>query len=113
MRAVAARVLLTLSLLSLAGLSACDEDEFFRPCPLSQTIIDVCEADSPTTSLTCVVREHPLCDEQVCSMWQDSEPFCTRSCVEDADCPEGSICEPHLDFALCVPLTVLEPAVAP
>lgn len=99
------------ALLAFVSLGGCDEEEFFRACPLSQRIVDVCEAESTSTAITCVVEDHPLCDEKVCASWKDSEPFCSRTCNVNADCPEGSTCEVYLDFAFCVPAEALPEAV--
>lgn len=86
------------------GASACDDEQpFFHHCPLSSTIIQVCEEESTDTELTCVVKEHPMCDEKVCAAWAGSDSFCTRSCADDSGCPAESTCKPHLDFKICVP----------
>jgi len=104
MRKLATRALVALSAMGALALVGCDEEEFFHACPLSQSIQDICEAESTTTAITCVVAEHPLCEESVCASWQDSEPFCTRACNVNADCPEASTCEVYLNFAFCVPI---------
>ncbi len=80
-------------------------------CPLSETILETCEAESETTALTCVVERHPMCDEQVCAKWRDSDAFCSRLCAEDLDCPTGSTCQGYLDFDFCVPDDVFNPVV--
>ena len=83
---------------------ACDEDpEFFHHCPMSRSIIAVCEEDQPDTELTCVVKEHPMCEEQVCAAWEGSDSFCSRLCASDGECPAESRCLQHLDYSLCVP----------
>jgi len=102
---------LVVAVTALGALSvgACDTTELFHDCPLSESIVDACEAESTTTDLTCVVTEHPLCEEQICASWRNSEPFCTQACSVNADCPVGSTCETYLDFAFCVPTEVTTP----
>lgn len=96
-----------LILLAAAPLFACDEAEpFFRACPLSSSIVAVCREDQPNTDLTCVVTEHPMCDERVCAAWEGSASFCTRTCELTSDCPPASSCLPYLrgmDISVCVP----------
>lgn len=52
------------------------------------------------------------CDSRICAVWQDSAPFCTVDCSDDADCPGGSNCVPFfLDSEadkFCVPDGTLE-----
>jgi len=101
-----ASVLVSLVLGALA-FSACDDAEpFFHHCPLSTTIIDVCEQESTDTELTCVVREHPMCEEQVCASWKGSDSFCSRACAADSDCPVDSTCQAYLAYSVCVPNAV-------
>lgn len=94
---------LLLAYLALSLLTACPEDEFFQPCPMSETILETCRAETQSTTLTCVVADHPLCDDKICATWEDSAPFCSRACAADADCPAGSTCQAYLAFNFCVP----------
>ena len=107
---LATRALVAVTVLGALAVGACDTETFFHECPLSRSIVDACAANSTTTTLTCVVADHPLCDEKICASWQDSTPFCTRACSLTSDCPDGSTCVTYLDFAFCVPATVLTPA---
>ncbi|TNF30038.1 MAG: hypothetical protein EP329_14360 [Deltaproteobacteria bacterium] len=102
---------LVVAAMALGALSvgACDTTELFHDCPLSESIVQACEADSSTTALTCVVTDHPLCEEMICAAWQNSDPFCTQACSVNADCPEGSTCETYLDIAFCVPVEIVNP----
>lgn len=100
-----ARVLLNVVLGALA-LGACDEDPaFFHECPLSDTILELCAEQSDDTQLTCIVREHPMCEESICASWKGSASFCSRECTDDAGCPTDSTCQTYLDFKVCVPNT--------
>lgn len=94
-----------------ASAGACDTTELFHDCPLSDSIVAACEAESTTTELTCVVADHPLCEDNICAAWQNSDPFCTQACSVNADCPEGSSCETYLDLAFCVPVEIVSPTV--
>jgi len=105
--------LLTGALGAALSMGACDAAEpFFRHCPLSQSIITICQENEPDTALTCVVKDHPMCDEQVCAAWEGSDSFCSRLCAADADCPAESTCKAYLDFAVCVPKVLPPAAVA-
>ena len=72
-------------------------------CTMSTDMVDVCETKDPGAALTCVVEDHPACLEQICASWADSAAFCSRACMDDADCPEASSCRDYLDIAICVP----------
>jgi hypothetical protein len=89
------------------ALSACDEGEpFYRTCPLSASILALCEEDQPGTELTCVVTDHPMCDEGVCAAWEGSASFCSRTCTTTDDCPTESKCLAYLEgsgIQVCVP----------
>jgi len=92
-----------LGLILLAG-SGCDDDPgLFATCPLSQSILNVCAEDSDSTSVTCIVERHPMCEEQICASWAGSDSFCSRACDVDADCPIASKCLLHRELGVCVP----------
>lgn len=96
----------------LGGLAACDDDDpFFHHCPLSSSILEVCQEVTSDTELTCVVREHPQCEEFVCASWEGSDSFCSRECGGDGDCPPESTCQSYIDFRLCVPNELPPPLV--
>lgn len=92
-------------------LAACDEDGLFESCPLSPTIMELCESvgqadlESGSAQLTCVVEEHPMCPENVCLMWEGSESVCSRTCSSNNDCPSQASCLPYLNghINVCVP----------
>ena len=105
-------LMMLVSVLSFGLHAACDEEpDFFHPCPLSSSIVEACEAEGQNTQLTCVVTDHPMCEEKVCAAWENSPSFCTRVCDAQEACPLGSTCEAYLDFKICVPEVV--PTVTP
>lgn len=131
----AAISLLCLGVLSLAGV-ACHSDGLYDPCPLSNSIKDVCSqasaegrscddsadcADGLTcvdgtcsdgTAFTCVVAEHPFCLEQICASWQGAPSVCTRACVVDDDCPGTGSCVSHQGLDFCIDTgSAYEPSV--
>lgn len=88
-----------------SGTGCDDEEPFFRSCPLSTSIVELCREDQPNTELTCLVTQHPMCVEGVCATWEGSGTFCSRTCTDTADCPPESACLPYLDgsLSICVP----------
>jgi hypothetical protein len=99
-----------LGLASLA-LAGCDGPPGpFEPCPLSQSILNVCAEDAEGTVITCVVESHPMCTDGICASWEGSEPFCSNPCDTDADCPSGSACLDYLALSFCVPEASITPA---
>ncbi len=102
----------TLLVMALA-FGACDEDPDFMHCPLSNSIIEVCEQQAGGAAVfTCVVEQHPFCVDAICASWEGSDPFCTRACATDTDCPSASTCREYLELRFCVPSSALpvEPA---
>jgi len=99
---------LMLILALAAGAVACDDEtELFGACPLSQTLIDACAEEQESASITCAVKQHPMCDEAICAQFRGSESFCSRVCEVAEDCPTGSSCQAYLDYAFCVPDTIV------
>lgn len=94
------------------ALGACAEDDLFSDCPLSNSIQETCESGQASTDLTCVVAEHPFCNEKICARYKGSAPFCSRSCSGDADCPGGSGCATveKLGLSFCVQDALLDDA---
>ena len=86
-------VLMT-SLLALAG---CVEEDPYIHCPFSNTIEKTCVQNKDAVGFTCVVASHPFCSEKICVSWVESDPFCSRGCEADGDCPNGGRCVEHLD----------------
>jgi hypothetical protein len=90
--------------LAIAAFAGCDDKPgLFQACPLSQSILNACAEEADTTLITCVVEQHPMCDEQICASWEGSDSFCSQMCDVDTDCPTGSKCREHNVLAFCVP----------
>lgn len=67
-------------------------DDLYTPCDLDSASPDAAVAacgsnDGPSRS--CVVDNQIQCDTRSCGRYQGSDPFCTRSCQDDGDCPGG------------------------
>ncbi len=90
--------------------AGCSAEDIGDPCPLSEAIEAACQEEQDTTTYTCVVAEHPSCNEQVCAAWGSAEPFCSRTCETDAECPGSYTCEDYLTFGVCVSEEALAPA---
>ena len=117
-RAAGLSAAMIVSVAALTG-AGCDPDPLFGSCEFSASIVETCEEEAETTVYNCVVAPlpaneqrsstngHPSCLEKVCASWQGSDPFCTRECEQDADCPAASTCQEHLEVKFCVPDAVV------
>ncbi len=88
----------------LAGvLPFCQSQSLFEPCPLSNSIAEACHAKKGSNTIyTCVVADHPFCNEKICASWEGHEARCTKACQADKDCPSGSTCQSYLNMKFCV-----------
>lgn len=84
------------ALLALPGwvlLSACETQELYVACKLDPEVTkkDICAGKSGPTADTssCVVTQHPHCDQNICLSYFGGDAFCTRTCTTNADCPDG------------------------
>ena len=78
--------------------SACTYDDTFSTCPMSKAVLAAC-ASGGGSELSCVVRDHPQCSENVCLSWKGGESRCTKTCKPEAsDCPSGSKCLAYAEF---------------
>lgn len=71
-------------------------DDLYAPCQLdaSSPVAAVAECganDGPDRS--CAVDNQTQCDTGSCGRYQGSEPFCTKVCSSDNDCPSGQCVE--------------------
>jgi hypothetical protein len=94
------------------ALGGCADENLFSTCPLSKSITETCaEQAGDQATFTCVVADHPYCNQSICASWLGSATFCTRSCSSNGDCegtPSPSTCEVHLageaeELHFCVP----------
>lgn len=91
--------LLALAIGALFG--GCADEPLYGGCsygptsgPNESTINKNCNHEDGTALFTCVVELHPQCPQDVCLQWKNSEPFCTRRCASDDECPGGT-CETY------------------
>lgn len=82
------------AMLLLTLVVACQEDRMFLDCTFSPTLKDECSlaTEFTCTNYSCAVAEHPDCVDLLCLSFEGAQPRCTRECVTDDDCPEGSRC---------------------
>ena len=71
-------------------------DDLYGTCDLDPNSPDPAVAtcgqdDGPERG--CVVENQLQCDTRTCARYQGSEPFCTKSCSDDGDCPGGFCAE--------------------
>jgi hypothetical protein len=85
--------LLILSMLTTATMAGCGEDELFVSCPFDKTIQSICDTENDDGQLTCVVKTHPQCQENVCIGWRGHDSVCSRVCTpEGGECPSDATC---------------------
>ena len=71
-------------------------DDLYQPCQLDANspdpAVSTCGSnDGPTRG--CVVDNQIQCDTRSCGRYQGSDPFCTKQCTDDGDCPAGRCVE--------------------
>lgn len=93
-----------LHLLTLLGsvllLSACDDD-FGARCDLPSVVEEACQQQGSkgggmVSHFNCFMKENLDCSSKICVIYQDSEPFCSKACKTDGDCPGDARCLPFL-----------------
>lgn len=80
---------------SIALLAGC-ADDLYSPCDLDpnspdQAVATCGQNDGPSRS--CVVDNQLQCGTRSCGRFQGSDPFCTKQCTDDGDCPSGTCLE--------------------
>lgn len=83
---------------ALATMAACETQKLYVECKLDDDVTKkgICSgsksADKDTSS--CVVREHPQCDQSVCLSYFGLTPFCTTTCSDanDGVCGNDAFC---------------------
>lgn len=84
-----------LATLSMALLVGC-ADDLYSPCTLDPGSPDIAIATCGANdgiARSCVVENQLQCDTRACGRYQGSEPFCTKKCGDDSDCPSGTCLE--------------------
>jgi len=85
----------------LAGslfVAAC-EDDFGQRCDLPSKVEQACKqagGGSTESHFNCFMKENLDCSSKVCVIYQDSDPFCSKACKKDGDCPGDARCMPFL-----------------
>jgi len=111
-------VLIT-ALFAAVGVQACQEEEDFGECILTDKMQsdcndllagteDQCSGDEAFCGATCIVTDHPQCLYGPCLMYkyrdiQDStnwktDPYCGVGCATTLDCPAESTCRELLSL---------------
>lgn len=82
------------SVLLLGLLAGCQEDRMFMDCAFDSTLKTECSLanELTCTNYSCAVADHPDCVDLLCLSYEGAQPRCTRECLVDDDCPEGSRC---------------------
>lgn len=97
------RISRTFAILSMLGLwsasifflSSC-VDDLYASCVLDPASKDEAVAAcgrNDGSARGCVVESGTSCETGTCGRFSGSNPFCTRSCTEDSECPDGKCME--------------------
>jgi hypothetical protein len=107
-------VLITV-LFTAITLQACQTEEDFAACPMTDKMLtdcndaipvgqDQCSGDESFCGATCIVGNHPYCGDGPCILYRNrdiadaqdwkSTPFCAQACTTTLDCPLASTCRP-------------------
>jgi len=81
-------------------LGGCDLTEPYESCGFPPVESELCVASGDDTdevtlkksASNCVVQQ-PQCPENFCVSFHGSSGFCSETCEEDHDCPEGGTCK--------------------
>ncbi len=85
----------------LDGLCArvgCEDDPDCQPCGADGTCTTDCalpDVDCATQGIGEICQADTQCESGLCVFWQDDphSKFCSESCGDDADCPDGMLCQ--------------------
>ncbi len=78
------------------ALLGCETQPLYGVCALDKVVTDkfICTAQKPPAgekdTSSCVVRQHPHCDHNVCLSYFGLDSFCTTACTGDDDPVCGS-----------------------
>jgi hypothetical protein len=85
--------------LAVAGLflmTGC-ADDLYAPCQLDPNsrveAVAECGTNEGSIDRSCAVDNQTQCDTGSCGRYQGSDPFCTKTCSSDSDCPSGTCVE--------------------
>lgn len=85
-----------LALVSLTLMVGC-ADDLYASCDLDPNSLDEavssCGLNDTDALKNCVVENQVQCDTRVCARYESSDPFCTKRCSDDSDCPSGACLE--------------------
>lgn len=81
-------------------LGGCDLTEPYESCgfpPVEEGLCILSDGDTEEvaqkkSASNCVI-EQPQCPENHCVSFHGSSGFCSETCEDDADCPEGGVCK--------------------
>lgn len=87
------------------ALSACESQPLHESCPLDDEVVGKGVCNGTTGTVSCVVKHHPQCDQQVCLSYFSNAPICTKPCTTAADCPSGAVPDICYTYAEADPKT--------
>ncbi|MSP90184.1 MAG: hypothetical protein EXR79_00025 [Myxococcales bacterium] len=97
----AARRRCRLAIVWLAAAAAhvgCDTQAQYAPCELDKEVTDkvvgknICNGTSKAGDTSCVVTQHPHCDQSICLSYYSQTAFCTKMCVNNTECGPNTCC---------------------
>ncbi len=112
-------ITVTVALFAAVALQACQTEEDFGECILTDKMLsdcneilsqtqDQCSGDEAFCGATCIVTDHPQCLYGPCLMYKyrdiknpanwKTDPFCGNGCASTLDCPPESTCRELLSL---------------
>lgn len=83
-------VTLCLGAAAVIYFGACETQAPYETCALDSEVTSkgICAGDGKG-STSCVVTQHPHCQDAVCLSYYGQKPICSKVCTSDGDCTNG------------------------
>ncbi len=82
---------LALCAAALGVFAACETQAPYATCELDTEVTSkgICAGDGKGNT-SCVVTQHPHCQDAICLSYYGQPPICSKVCTSDADCSNGT-----------------------
>ena len=81
----------------VAGIG-CETQVQYAACELDKEVTDkvegknICNGTTKGGDTSCVVTQHPHCDQSICLSYYSQTAFCTKKCVNNTECGPNTCC---------------------